>query len=164
MKFIKFIVEFIQNIRKYILEGFLYFFLYVCYQKIIGANGALILTVFLVLYGATITISNFAKEKLIFLERQNNVTPKKLFYFSIFILCPIYLFWLLISVIPIISYEAWFITGFPIMVVCSIPCYVVSEYWKSASKIFFWLLQLSVYSCCFILGQFLGNYFWRVFE
>ena len=156
MRFTKKIIKFIHNIRKYIFEGFLYIFLYICYQKIIGGNAVLILTVFLVLYGGTMAISDYAKKKLICLEKQNNITSKKLFYFSILILCPIYLFWFLISIIPIISYEMWFVTGFPMVLLCSIPCYVLSEYWKYVSKIFFWGLQLSIYICCFIVGQFLG--------
>ena len=149
-----------HKIKENILEGLLYFILYICYQKTIGAHSALVLIVFLALYLGSMVVSDFAKKKLICFEKQNNVTFKRLFFFSILVLCPIYLFWFLISIIPIFSYEIWFVTGFPIILISGIPLYVLSEYWKSTLKILFWWLQLFVYSCCFVLGQFFGNCFW----
>jgi hypothetical protein len=149
-----------RNTKKYILEGLLYFILYICYKKIIGAHSALILIAIFALYAGSIVVSDFARKKLIYFEKQNNITTKKLFYLSILILCPIYLFWFLISIIPIPSYEFWLITGFPIILLSSLPIYVLSEYWKSALKMFFWFLQLFVYCCFFAIGQFLADCFW----
>ena len=100
-------------------------------------------------------VSEFAERKLLYLEKQNKITAKKLFYLSAMILCPIYLFWFLFSVIPILSYEVWLITGFPIILVSCIPLHTLADHWKKTAV--FWLLQLLVYGCCLAIGQILGK-------
>lgn len=62
MKFIKIIIKFMCNTKKYILEGLLCFILYVCYKKIIGAHSALILIAIFALYAGSIVVSDFAKK------------------------------------------------------------------------------------------------------
>ncbi len=147
--------QFTHRIKSCFLEAILCCILYICYRKIIGAHSALILTAFLILYGGTMAVSEFAERKLLCLERQNKITANKLFYLSAMILCPIYLFWFLFSMIPIFSYEVWLITGFPIILVSCIPLHTLSDYWKKVSL--FWLLQLLVYGCCLAIGQILGK-------
>lgn len=135
-----------------------FFVAFLCYYRMLGVTATLLLAVFFVGYALTMTASYYAQNKLLHDQAHNACTPKRTMGLSLLILCPIYLFWLLFSIIPIPVWEVWFITGFPIVVISSIPSYVVLDGWRMIPKTLFWSVQSMIYLTFLLLGQMLGNY------
>jgi hypothetical protein len=63
----------------------------------------------------------------------------------------IYWYWGLVDLIPITTYEAWFIIGLPITFLSSIP---LKELAKQNKRVWlYWLFQLAIYLVLFACGQ-----------
>jgi hypothetical protein len=63
----------------------------------------------------------------------------------------IYWYWGLVSLIPITTYDAWFIIGLPITILSSIPLKELAL--QNKRRWIYWLLQLAIYLGLFACGQ-----------
>jgi hypothetical protein len=123
----------------------------------------LVAAITLTLYGCAMGFSQFGMRKLMKYEKMYVYTniPKKEYY-KIILCCelsllPIYFCVILASLIPIFTYEVWFITLFPCLFVSLIPAKEVYEaqYPLTHYKISFWIIQAIIFfvlsSTCQIL-------------
>ena len=149
-------------IKRNILLWLLYVLLFIIFRRIMGASPAILLIVFFAVYGLSMAINEYGHIVLSAYERANKLTPKNLLKFSLFILIPTYLFWILLSVIPIFQFEVWLITGLPIVLLSSLYVYGFYDYWKHMLKKSFLGLQLLIYVCCFVIGQVVSGIFFNV--
>jgi len=144
-------------IKRNILLWLLYVLLFIIFRRVMGASPALLLIVFFGVYGVSMAINEYGHVMLAVYERTDRLTPKRLMLLSFFILTPTYLFWLLLSVIPIPQYEAWLLTGLPITLISSLYIYGFYDYWRHRLKKYFLGLQLLIYIFCFVIGQVTGG-------
>ena len=125
----------------------------VIYYKIVGAYVTLFLAFLLVTYSFFMGLSQKAQNELLQLETFYRLDEKKGFRLSLVISLPIYWNWLIISLIPITSFYAWMITGFPINVHGFIHLKVIEEHVKR--KALFWCVQVVIYVTILSAAQFL---------
>ena len=130
--------------------------LFICYKNLTDIPTIAALAVFLALYSCAMTLCRLGEVKIIAYDRTNTLTAKRLLGASMLVGTPIYLFWALFSLIPIISYEIWLITGFPVVIVSTFAFGSVAEYWKKRKPLF-WLMQTAIYILCFTVGQTAGR-------
>ena len=142
-----------QFIKEHILFAVLSVVIFAVYQKIIGAFATLLLLAFLLLYSGAMTLCWFASSKLNQLEKSGRVTKKSLLGLSILMASPIYLVWSIFSLIPILSYEAWLITGLPTTAFTALTLHSIATYWEKPWRFAFWLIQLVIYVCLLFAGQ-----------
>lgn len=80
-------------------------------------------------------------------------TPNRL-KFSLLASFPCYPMWLISSLFPIKTWYAWVVTGFPLIVVGTLPIFAIcDEYWRRAPKALLWACHFGVYLLCFSIGQ-----------
>ncbi len=112
----------------------------------------LVVAATLILYGCAMGFSQFGMRKLIKYEKMYVYTniPKKE-YPKIMLCCvlaflPIYFCIMLASLIPIFTYEVWFITIFPCLFISFIPAKEVYEaqYPLTHYKTSFWIIQVAI--------------------
>lgn len=74
---------------------------------------------------------------------------------SILASLPLYFCYLVICAIPIVSYQAWLMTGFPVLLLAYFPTKSIYDVYHHLTKrgVLFWLLQITVYLSLFIGGQ-----------
>ena len=119
-----------QFLKENITVFLSYIIIFILYRKLLGSSFALLLTIFFAAYGSAVVASQYGKSRMIYLEKAGMLTTKKLFFCSILMPLPIYLFWFLFSIIPVPSYEVWLITGLPITFISGLPLYSLSQHWK----------------------------------
>jgi len=146
-------MEFRRFIKEHILFSILCVILFFVYRQIIGVFATLLVLGFLVLYGSAMAACHFAMAKLNQLQKYDKLTQKSLFGLSLLIASPIYLLWLVFSLIPILSYEIWLITGLPITGIAVLALHSIAEQWEKPRRFIFWLLQLVIYLCLLFAGQ-----------
>ena len=142
-----------QFIKEHILFAVISVVIFVVYRKIIGAFATLLLLAFLLIYSGTMTLCWFAMSRLEQLEKNGRVSQKTLLGLSFLIASPIYLIWLIISLIPILSWEVWLITGLPITVIAVFSLFSIAEHWQKTQRFIFWMVQVVVYLCLLCAGQ-----------
>ena len=130
----------------------------VFYREIVGINGTAILIAIFVSYGFCMILNFVGLQKFVKNEKAGTLTFKKIFGLTFLILSPIYWCWIILSIVPISTYEVWFITGFPISIISFLPIKEVAEYWKD-KKTAFWMLQVSIYLLFLVTEQAFIRYF-----
>ena len=122
------------------------------YRDMVGDFVLLIVLVFLVLYGTAMAVCYFGMTKLEKHQRSGSVTGKRVFGLSILISMPIYYLWMVVSLIPIVRYELWLLTGLPLVIITGTTLFSVVDHWRE-NKAWFWLFQVGVYLCMLLGGQ-----------
>ncbi len=128
------------------------------YRDIVGINGTFILFVVVFLYGVCMLLNYIGMRKILKHEKEGSLTFKKTFGLTFAVLSPIYWCWIILSVVPISTYEVWFITGFPISIISFLPLKEVANYW-GRKQIAFWAVQGSIYLLFLVTEQALIKYF-----
>lgn len=122
-------------------------------------NDILILAIliFSVLYVTVMAVCHFGLSKFTQHERNHTVTRKRLVGYSFLIAMPIYFLWLFFSLIPIIQYELWLLTGLPLMVITGLTLCSIADRWKG-NLILFWSIQIGIYLFLLVGGQLAVRY------
>ena len=148
------LLEYFQkNTATAILYGLLFGSVILFYSQVVGGYVTLFLIILLGAYAFSMTISFKAMKKLEKYEKDGCLTFPRIARLSFRIACPIYWCWLLFSFVPIMSVDAWYITGFPITMVSAFPLKSVSDYWIGWKKIPYWALNAVIYVVLTVCGQ-----------
>ena len=146
----------IRNVILSILSITLFAFIYICVFKI-SVIAICILLLFLALYGflmgwswkSTEELKKYEQKQIHFELEQKDT--QKILFFSLMTLSPSYLCVFLFSLIPLYTYEVWFLTVFPCIFVNCLPAIgVLDEYYVLTQKklpFLAWFLCLSASSC-----------------
>ena len=144
---------FAKNTATTILYGLLFGAVILFYSQVAGGYVTLFLVILLAAYAFSMTVSFKAMKKLEKYEKDGCLTFPRIARLSFRIACPIYWCWLLFSFVPIMSVDAWYITGFPITMVSAFPLKSVSDYWNGWRKIPYWAVNAVIYVACTVTGQ-----------
>lgn len=148
-RFLSFLGRFAKEHISMALVCVLLFFFY---RNMVGDFVILIVLAFLVLYGTAMAACYFGMIKLEKHQRSGSVTGKRVFGLSILISMPIYYLWMVVSLIPIVRYELWLLTGLPLVIITGTTLFSVVDHWRE-NKAWFWLFQVGVYLCMLLGGQ-----------
>ncbi|MBQ8311329.1 MAG: hypothetical protein IJX80_10005 [Clostridia bacterium] len=85
-------------------------------------------------------------------ERSCTLCFQRTFGYSFLVAMPIYFLWLLLSLIPIVYYEIWFLTGLPLCICTGFTLVSISEKWRGW-RILFWGIQIAIYLILTVTGQ-----------
>ena len=142
-----------RNTATLLLYGILFGAIILFYSQVVGGYVTLFLVILLSAYAFSMTISFKAMKKLEKYEKDGCLTFSRIVRLSFRIACPIYWCWLLFSFVPIMSVDAWYITGFPITMVSAFPLKSVSDYWDGWRKVPYWAVNAVIYVACTVTGQ-----------
>lgn len=132
--------------------------IFFCFRALSGTSAALFFLSFFFLYMLTTIACHHGITMLEAYERAFALTTKKRLGFSILTCFPTYLMWLLTSVLPIKTWVAWVLVGFPLIVLSTFPIFAIcDEYWRRSPKLLLWSCHFGVYFICFSIGQTIGN-------
>ena len=120
-----------RNTATLLLYGILFGAILLFYSQVVGGYVTLFLVILLGAYAFSMTISFKAMKKLEKYEKDGCLTFPRIARLSFRIACPIYWCWFLFSFVPIMSVDAWYITGFPITMVSAFPLKSLSDYWDN---------------------------------
>lgn len=122
------------------------------FRALSGTAVAIFFLSFFFLYMLSMIASSHGVSKLE--EHDYALTIKNRLKFSLLASFPCYPMWLISSLFPIKTWYAWVVTGFPLIVVGTMPIFAISdEYWRRAPKALLWTCHFGVYLLCFSLGQ-----------
>ena len=138
--------------KEHIMMALICVIFFTVYKELSGPLFALLLLAFMVLYATASAICHYGMTKFLRHEKNNTVTQKRLVGYSFLIGMPIYFLWFVFSLIPIIQYELWLMTGLPLVIVTGFTLFSISDRWKE-KKILFWGGQILIYLCLLIGGQ-----------
>ena len=114
------------------------------------------------LYGVTVAFSDWGirsfqkMRKKIYHGGELTVgEKKKLFGYSLAVLCPMYYCILIVSAIPLFSYEVWYVTIFPILVITGMPFSAVLDEFSAITgkKACFILVNIGITVICTVIVQ-----------
>ena len=149
--------EFVKEHISMVLICIIFF---VVYREFSGATVALAILSFLVLYAISNGLCYYGMTKYLQHEKSNTVTGKRLVGYSFLIGMPIYFLWFVFSLIPIVEYELWLLTGLPLVIVTGFTLSSISDRWEE-KKIWFWVIQIVIYLFLLIGEQFLVAFVWQ---
>lgn len=117
-----------------------------------------ILFLILTLYGFCMVLSWKSTKELKKYEKKSALTTlsqrdrTKTLRFSLTALCPTYFCIALVSLIPLYTYEVWFVTVFPSIALNCLPAVSVLEEYRSLTSkrhpFLLWFATLTIASCC----------------
>ena len=156
----------ISNIALFAVSITLFCYVYVGLFKV-SRTAICVLLVFLAAYGACMGLSWKSMKKLKKLEQKlihfglDRKDRSEVLLFSLSTLVPTYFCVILVSLVPLYTYEIWFITVLPCVCLNCLPLSsVLSEYYSLTHKkapFLIWFLLLTV-ECC-LLGAFVSYWF-----
>ena len=117
----------------------------------IGKYGMIALAaVFIAVYASCIHLSGYGSDKMLELAARTGIKANRVFFAVVNIMSPFYLLWIAVALIPITSWEVWFITSFPAFFLALIPLNSVTTFMRDTgiSKV------LSV-KLCYLLNLFI---------
>ena len=128
------------------------------YVKVTGVYAALFLIFLLVTYSFFIALSWGAQDKLLALENAQRLDEKQGLKLALLICLPINWFGLIYALIPMTTFYAWMLTGFPFTVFSFIYMKVTADHLKRKAP--FWAIQVLIYLTVLFGGQiFMGFLF-----
>ncbi len=126
------------------------------FRALSGTSAAIFFLSFFFLYMMSMIASSHGVSKLEEYERSYTLTTQNRLKFSLLASFPTYPMWLISSLFPIKTWYAWVVTGFPLIVVGTLPIFAIcDEYWHRAPKLLLWACHLGTYILCFFIGQIL---------
>ena len=161
--------EIIPNIIRFALSITFFCFVCICVFKIsIAVIGIAFL--FLVLYACSSEIGQKSMKKLKMYEQKlihselSNKDQYNILFLSLTTLSPIWFCILIVSLVPLYTYEVWFITVFPAVLLNCLPASsVLDEYYLlTHKKIPFMIIFLLVTIICCILGIVASHLFLKI--
>lgn len=142
----------LSSMKEHISMAIVCVMLYFLFRNMASTLVLTVILAFIVLYGTSMAICYYGMAKLEKHRRSGSVTPKRLFGFSILIAMPIYYLWMVVSLIPIVQYEIWLLTGLPLVIITGLTLSSIVEHWRE-KKALFWLFQAAVYLGMLCGGQ-----------
>ena len=128
------------------------------YVKVTGAYAALFLTFLMITYAFCMAFSLKAQDKLLALENAQRLDEKQGLKLALLICLPINWFGVIYALIPITTFYAWMLTGFPFNVFSFIYMKVTADHLKRKAP--FWAIQVLIYLTVLFGGQiFIGFLF-----
>ena len=128
------------------------------YVKVTGVYAAFFLIFLLASYSFFMALSWRAQDKLLALENARMLNAKQGLKLSLVICLPINWFGLIYALIPMTTFYAWMITGFPLNVFSFIYMKVTADHLKRKAP--FWAIQVLIYLAVLFGGQiFIGFLF-----
>lgn len=128
------------------------------YVKVTGVYAVLFLMFLLVTYSFFMALSGRAQDKLLALENAQRLDEKQGLKLALLICLPINWFGLIYALIPITTFYAWMLTGFPLNVFSFIYMKVTADHLKRKAP--FWTIQVLIYLTVLFGGQiFIGLLF-----
>lgn len=133
-----------------------------------GQVGFLIaVTVFFTVYGIAMTAGEYGMHKLMGYEHYavyhtvKATDRKRILGYAILSLAPIDVCMLLASLIPIPTWEVWFVTVFPCLVLMYLPIKEVydTQYPLAHYKIRFWVIEIAIFAVLSLSTQTAVAYF-----
>jgi hypothetical protein len=140
-----------ENPRRAIVTAFFFFLVWLIFWWLSGIYVAIITIIFFSTYSTAMDIGKKAKRKYNELAPTGTLTEKQTMILSLQNGMLIYWYWGLVSLIPITTYDAWFIIGLPITILSSIPLKELAR--QNKRGWIYWLLQLAIYLGLFACGQ-----------
>lgn len=144
-------------IKEHIMMALICVTFFVVYRELAGALLTLLILAFLILYATANALCHYGMTKFLQHEKSNTVTQKRLVGYSFLIGMPIYFLWFVFSLIPIIQYEVWMLTGLPVVIVTGLTLFSIADRWKG-KKAVYWSIQLFIYLSLLIGGQLLIHF------
>ena len=144
-------------IKEHIMMALICVTFFAVYRELAGALLTLLILAFLILYATANALCHYGMTKFLQHEKNNTVTQKRLVGYSFLIGMPIYFLWFIFSLIPIIQYEVWMLTGLPVVIVTGFTLFSIADRWRD-TKALFWVIQLFIYLSLLIGGQLLINF------
>ena len=139
-------------IRDHVCVAIFSVMFFVFYKNTMGFLPTILFIGFLILYATAIAVCEFGMSKLLGCERSGTLTPERVYGLSFLIGTPVYLLWLAYSLIPIVHYVIWFLTGLPLCVMSALNLFEIADYWRGR-KILFWSIQAAIYLVLTVVGQ-----------
>ena len=146
-------------LKKLLFELLPYAIVFFFYRQLVGWTVALALSVVLATYAAAMVISAFGTKRMLAYERSEALTNKRLILCTLAVASPIYFLWIILSIIPIVNYNIWFLTGFPVAVISAFPLIAISGHYSKRWRVLFYLLHVLLYIFLLTVGQILGRAF-----
>ncbi len=140
-----------ENPRRAIVTAFFFFLVWLIFWLLSGIYVAIITIIFFSTYSTAMDIGKKAKRKYNELAPTGTLTEKQTMILSLQNGMLIYWYWGLVSLIPITTYESWFIIGLPIIILSSIPLKELAR--QNKRGWIYWLCQLGIYVALFLVGQ-----------
>ena len=140
-----------ENPRRAIVTAFFFFLVWLIFWLLSGIYVAIITIIFFSTYSTAMDIGKKAKRKYNELAPTGTLTEKQTMILSLQNGMLIYWYWGLVSLIPITTYDAWFIIGLPITILSSIPLKELAK--QNKRRWLYWTLQVVIYAVLFLCGQ-----------
>lgn len=145
------VAEIRENPRRAAVTAISFAIMFLIFWLISGPYVAIFTLFLFSTYSTAMDIGKKAKRTYNRLAPTKTLTEKQTMLLSLQNGMLIYWYWGLVSLIPITTYAAWFIVGFPITLLSSIP---LRELARQNKRIWlYWLLQLAIYVLLFLIGQ-----------
>lgn len=152
---------FLDYLKENLFALALYVLIFILYSRFINRASAILIIAVIVAYGVSSFFCYYGKTKYRFYKDRGELTSKRAALFVCLSACPIYLLWIGISAMPIVSGYAALYLAFPVAVLSIVPLCAIKESWKYRSVGYFWLLQASIALVCFSIGHFAGKLIFR---
>ncbi len=105
----------------------------------------------MLLYVLCMSLSDYGMDKLIYLIDRHPRAP----LYALLTCLPLYFCELVVGMIPLFSYEVWFMTNLPVLILMAMPLSSVAEVWGDLKykKAHFWLFQIAVHAAIILTTQ-----------
>lgn len=140
-----------ENPRRAAVTAISFLFMFLIFWLISGPYVAIFTIFFFSTYSTAMDIGNKAKRTYNRLAPTETLTESRTMLLSVQNGMLIYWYWGIVSLIPITTYEAWFIIGFPITLLSSIPLKELAN--RNKKRYLFWLIMIAIYLSIFGIGQ-----------
>ena len=157
----KCVSAFLEYLKDNLFALVLYVIILVLYSRFVNQTSAILIIAVISAYGFSSFVCYYGKAKYRFYEDRGELTPKKAAFYVCLAACPIYLLWIGISAIPIVSGYVVLYLAFPVTVLSIVPLCALRESWKYRSVIGFWGLQMLIALVCFSVGYLAGKLIFR---
>ena len=149
-------VEVLESIRMFLKEhitmALICVLFFMVYKDLTNHGLILLILAFAVLYATVMAVCHYGLSKFTQYEKNHTVTPQRLVGYSFLIAMPIYFLWLVFSLIPMIQYELWLMTGLPLVIVTGFTLHSIADRWVG-KRALFWSIQIGIYLSLLIGGQ-----------
>ena len=141
-----------QHAKEHILLIAICALFFAFYRNLSGTTVALILVLVMAVWVIIMSLCSIGTAKMLQHERTHTLTKKRIVGYSFLVALPIYVAWAFFSLIPIVQYEVWLLTGFPICIFSCVALISLGEKWREM-RFWFWITQAAIYLFLLVSGQ-----------
>ena len=149
-------VELLESLRMFLKEhitmALICVLFFMVYKDLTNHGLILLILAFAILYASAMAVCHYGLSKFTRHEKNYTVTQKRMVGYSFLIAMPFYFLWLVLSLIPMIQYELWLMTGLPLVIVTGFTLNSIADRW-SGKRVLFWSIQTGIYLSLLIGGQ-----------